>query len=202
MIKKLMGLVTVGLMAGPILANAQTETLDYSDGAFSGIVILSAPLPQNGNDISVSPSEFNFPAMGYGASYNYFCPGCGYALADMSEFGGASFQFTTVNGRISAWDIDIDYTGTPGTNTQTSLYATISPLGDSYTQLTFGFACTPPPGQPSPCQPITVSTSSAGVWTTASVPEIDPASTATGLTLLLGGLVLCRGRRVLRAKLS
>jgi hypothetical protein len=31
--------------------------------------------------------------------------------------------------------------------------------------------------------------------TTAKVPEIDPASAASGLMLLVGGLVVLRGRR-------
>jgi hypothetical protein len=40
-------------------------------------------------------------------------------------------------------------------------------------------------------------TSVTGVFTSA--PEIDPTSAASGLTLLLGGLVVLRGRRVQRA---
>jgi hypothetical protein len=42
---------------------------------------------------------------------------------------------------------------------------------------------------------------SSGTWlvTTTAAPEIDPASAATGLTLLLGGLAVLRGRRRLES---
>jgi hypothetical protein len=185
----------VALMASPIAALAQVTNLQYSEGIFSGNVTLSAPLPEDGT-FSVSPTTFDFPGVGFGASYNYLCPGCGYGLGGMGEYGSASFSFTTDNGRISGWGINIDFTGTPGTNTETSLYALITPGSDSFTQQTFGFACQPPPGLPSPCQPISFSSSNLGVWTTAA-PEIDPASAASGLTLLLGGLAALSGRRKL-----
>jgi hypothetical protein len=183
----------VMIMGAPLAASAQ-ETLDYSAGIFSGEVTLNGPLPENGNDTIVAPTEFNFPGIGFGASYNYLCSGCGYALGGMSELGGASFSFSTVGGRISAWDIGIDYTGTPGTNTETSLYATISNTGDSYTQQTFGFACTPTPGQPNPCPPMSAGTSNVGGWTTA-VPEIDKSVALGGMMLLLVGVAVLRGRR-------
>jgi hypothetical protein len=189
---KYLGLLT--LMAWPIAATAQSTTLQYSEGIFSGNVTLSAPLPEDGT-FSVSPIEFNFPGMG--AEYNYPCSGCGYGLGGMGEFGSASFSFTTDDGRISAWGIAINFSGTPGTNTQTSLYASITPGNDSFTQQTFGVACAPPPGQPSPCQPISVSSSTLGVWTekTIGAPEIDPTSAASALTFLFGGLAVLRGRR-------
>jgi hypothetical protein len=166
--------------------------LDYSAGIFSGDVTLSAPLPEYGSDISVSPTEFNFPRIGFGASDNYICSGCGYALAGESEYGGASFSFSTVDGRISAWDINIDFTGTPGTNTQTSLYATISNSGNTFTQQTSGPYCEPGPGQPNPCPPVTASSSRVGGWT--AVPAIDSSLAISGM-LLLGGVAVLRGRR-------
>ena len=191
---KYLGLLT--LMAWPIAATAQSTTLQYSEGIFSGDITLSAPLPEDGT-FSVSPTEFNFPKIGFGVSDNYLCPGCGYGLGGMTEFGSASFSFTTDDGKISAWGIAIDFSGTPGTNTQTSLYAFLSPRNDSFTQLTFGAACAPPPGQPSKCQPISASSSTLGVWTekTTSAPEIDPTSAASALTFLFGGLAVLRGRR-------
>jgi hypothetical protein len=192
---KYLGLLT--LMAWPIAATAQPTILQYSEGTFSGNVTLSAPLPEDGT-FSVSPTEFNFPEVGFGVSDNYFCPGCGYGLGGMAEFGSASFSFTTDDGKISAWGIAIDFSGTPGTNTQTSLYASITPGNDSFTQLTFGAHCQPPPGQPSPCQPISVSSSTLGVWKeTIGAPEIDPTSAASALTFLFGGLAVLHGQRKL-----
>jgi hypothetical protein len=186
-----MAMLGVVIMGAPLAASAQ-ETLDYSAGIFSGEVTLSSPLPANGSDIAVSPSEFNFAGLGFGASYNYNCRGCGYTLGDMSEYGGASFLFTTQNGRISAWDIDINFTGTPGTNTQTSLFATISNTGDTFTQQVFGASCAPAPGQPSPCTPTTVSSSKVGGWT--AVPEIAPSVTISSFVLLIGGLAVLHRR--------
>ena len=164
----------VVIMGAPLAASAQ-ETLDYSAGIFSGQVTLNGPLPENGNDTIVAPTEFNFPGIGFGASYNYLCTGCGYAL--------------------TAWDIDIDFTGTPGTNTQTSLYATISNTGDAYTQQTFGASCMPAQAQPNPCPPVSAGTSNVGGWTTA-VPEIDQSVALSGMMLLLVGVTVLRSRRV------
>jgi hypothetical protein len=50
-----------------------------------------------------------------------------------------------------------------------------------------------------PCQ-VNVGNKEAGEWhvKTTQVPEIDPASAASGLTLLLGGLAALRGRRAKR----
>jgi hypothetical protein len=192
---KTLGLLAVVTMAGSMAANAQTETLVFSDGSFSGDVILSAALPRNGHDISVSPTEFSFPGIGWGVGLNTICPSCGYSLLDMWETGDATFSFSTRHGHITAWDIDIDFTNTPGTASPTMLYATISNQGVSYTQTSSGLACSAPPGQPDSCQPATGGTSQRGHWTIERAPEIDPASAASGLSLLFGGLAVLRGRR-------
>jgi hypothetical protein len=41
--------------------------------------------------------------------------------------------------------------------------------------------------------------STPGVWQAVPAPEIDPASAASGLTLLFGGLAVMRGRRKLES---
>jgi hypothetical protein len=181
------------MMLFPLAARAQVTTLLYSEGIFSGNVTLSAPLPENGT-ISVSPTEFNFPQVGFGAGYNSLFPNSGYSLGGMAESGSASFSFTTDDGRISAWGISIDFTGTPGTNTQTALSISISPGNDSFLQQSYGAGCTAAPGQSSLCQPSTFSSSSLGVWTMAA-PELDPTSAAGGMFLLFGSLLVLCGRR-------
>lgn len=181
------------LIAAPLAVRAQ-ETLDYSEGIFSGTVMLSAPLPENGTNIAVSPVEWNFQQIGWGAGFNYVYPHSGYTLATMAESGGASFLFSTMNGRITGWDINIDFSGTPGTATPTSLYATISNSGDTFTQQTSGVGCTPPPGQPDPCLPITATSNNPGSW--KAVPELDPSFAIGGLVMLVGGVTVLRGRRL------
>ena len=193
---KILGLVAlrvgpIAMMLFPLAATAQVTTLQYDEGIFSGNVTLSAPLPQAGT-FAVSPTEFDFSGIGFGAGYNYACPTCGYSLGGAGEDGSASFSFTTGAGRISGWSIVIDFTDTPGTNTSTSLYAVLSPRNDSFFQQTSGPIC-----EPNGCPPESFSSDKLGVWTTstAAAPEIDPASAASGLTLLLGGLAVLRGRR-------
>jgi hypothetical protein len=196
---KILGLLAlragpIGMMLFPLAATAQVTTLQYDEGIFSGNVTLSAPLPQAGT-FTVSPTEFDFLALGYGAGYNYVCPTCGYSLGGAGEDGSASFSFTTSGGRISGWSINIDFTDTPGTNTGTSLYAVISPRNDSFLQQTSGPGCAP-----DGCPPESFSSDKLGVWTTSTAaPEIDPASATSGLTLLLGGLAVLRGRRKLES---
>jgi len=51
-------------------------------------------------------------------------------------------------------------------------------------------------GNNAPCN-VNVANPTAGVWTRAR--EIDPASAASGLTPLLGGLAVLRGRRKIAA---
>jgi hypothetical protein len=187
--------VLFAMMLSPLASRAQVTTLQYSEGIFSGNVTLSAPLPEDGTT-SISPTEFSFSQVGFGAGYNSLSPNSGYTLGGMAEYGSASFSFTTDDGRISAWGISIDFTGTPGTNTQTALSVSLSPGIDTFLQQSFGAGCTAPPGQPSSCLPTTFTSNNLGVWTTTmAAPELDPNSAAGGMFLLLGSLLVLCGRR-------
>ena len=77
---------------------------------------------------------------------------------------------------------------------------TIGPTGDSISYVYEGSngPCTQQRsgGGPNPCT-VVASSNSAGAWQVTRAPEIDPASAATGLTLLLGGVAVLRGRRKL-----
>jgi hypothetical protein len=53
----------------------------------------------------------------------------------------------------------------------------------------------------SPCT-VNVSNSTAGVWNVTSAPEVDPSSTASALSLLIGGLCVLRGSRKVVAQAS
>ena len=79
------------------------------------------------------------------------------------------------------------------------MFLAIGPNGDSvsYTYAGVNGACTQQgAAEPNPCT-VVASSKSAGVWLVTQAAEIDPASAASGLTLLLGGLTVLRGRRKL-----
>jgi hypothetical protein len=201
---KILGLVTiVALLAGPMVANAQVTTLDYQGSIFTNVsvsgngsfpdvptlssvvgdVVLSAPLAANLNDVTLVPTAFSFNAPLLD-SYFFTVSCCGKT---------DSFAFTTNNmGAITGWNVDLSFTFV-GTNSPSGNSVVLGTSGDSYA----GFGSTP-----SGCGPtggcslfIQESNTTPGVWSVA--PEIDPASAASGLTLLLGDLAVLRGRRKL-----
>ena len=199
--------VIVVFLAAPVATNAQVTTLDYQGSIFTNVsisgngsfpdvptlssvvgdVVLSAPLGANLNDVTLVPTAFSFNAPLLNSDLFAF-PCCGNT---------SSFQFTTNKmGAITGWNIDLSFTFV-GTNSPSGNSIVLGTGGDSYT----GFGSTP-----SGCAPtggcsllIQESNTTPGVWSVAKAPEIDPASAANGLTLLLGGLAVMRGRRKLSA---
>lgn len=167
-------------------AQAQ-QTWDYSDGnaGFSGDVVLSQALPANGTE-SVTPSSFSL-------AYAWLNDGKG----TFQSVAAPTFQFTTVNGAITAWDVSLNLAEL-GTNTPTYLNFNLSNQGDSYVSQTIGAGCMPTPWQANPCPTLTVS-SAPGSWVdppAAGAPELDPSSSASALTLLMGAFLVLRGRRI------
>jgi hypothetical protein len=203
---KILGLVTiVALLAGPMVANAQVTTLDYQGSIFTnmsvsgngsfpdvptlssvvGDVVLSAPLGANLNDVTLVPTAFSFNAPLLNSDlFTVIC--CGNT---------DSFAFTTNSmGAITGWNVDLSFTFV-GTNSPSGNSVVLGTSGDSYV----GFGSTPfGCGQNGCSLLIQESNTTPGVWSVAQkAPEIDPASAASGLTLLLGGLAVIRGRRKL-----
>jgi len=208
---KILGLLAVGLMAGPISANAQSTTYTYQGDAFTagsvnltppagstsinlprnfgvgtlnGFIILSAPLGDNLNNVSVMPAFVD--------------------ISTGSPLFRGDFTFSTnANGAIDGWSISLAGTvGGPGGYGLTATSVDIGGVGgDSATLSTTCTAFFPPslrPPQTFSCG-ATGSNTTPGVWTSpaAQAPEMDPASAASGLTLLLGGVAVLRGRRKL-----
>jgi hypothetical protein len=205
--KSLGFVVIMVFLAAPVTTNAQVTTLDYQGSIFTNVsvsgngsfpdvptlssivgdVVLSAPLGANLNDVTLVPTAFSFNAPLLNSDLLAF-PCCGNT---------SSFAFTTNNVRaITGWNIDLSFTFV-GTNSPSGNSIVLGTSGDSYT----GFGSTP-----SGCAPtggcslfIQESNTTPGVWSVAQkAPEIDPASAASGLTLLLGGLAVMRGRRASR----
>jgi hypothetical protein len=182
--KKLICLI---LFAGA--ADAQT-TWDYTDANanFDGFLTIAQPLAANGVQ-TVSLTSFDFAGLSLGSPNGITMDG---GLQNAGD-GLLQMSFTTVNNAVTAWSANW-YFGTPGTNTATSEAVTLSNTGDTFLMETGGVGCMPPyPGAASPCYPISF-TGSNGAWTAA--PELDSASTAAALTLLIGGLMVLRGRRL------
>ena len=205
---KFLGFVVIVMfLAAPVVTNAQATTLDYQGSVFTNVsisgngsfpdvptlssvvgdVVLNAPLGANLNDVTLVPTAFSFDAPLLNSDLFAF-PCCGNT---------SSFAFTTNNVRaITGWNIDLSFTFV-GTNSPSGNSIVLGTSGDSYT----GFGSTP-----SGCAPtggcslfIQESNTTPGVWSVAQkAPEIDPASAASGLTLLLGGLAVMRGRRASR----
>jgi hypothetical protein len=133
-------------------------------------------------------------------------------VAGPSPFGIGGFvagqgqvDLTTSNGEITGAIINISSNPHRGPVEQ----LTIGPTGDffSYFYSSSAGICetlVPINGTPyagptiNPCD-VSASSSAAGRWTVTQAPEIDPASAASGLTLLLGGLAMLRGRRRLES---
>jgi hypothetical protein len=208
---KILGSVAVALLAGPISANAQPTTYTYQGDAFTagtydlnppagftgvlvppnfgvgplnGFITLSAPLGDNLNNVTVTPTFVDISS-------------------DINTLFKGVFVFSTNGqGAIDRWSMSLDgsYNGFSGL----TLTATSSDIGgvggDSVAMsetCTAFFPLQPP--QRFACGD-TGSNMKPGVWTSPTrAPEIDPASAASGLTLLLGGVAVLCGRRKLES---
>jgi hypothetical protein len=159
------------------------QVWDYSDGtsAFTTQVVLAQTLPQNGTT-NVTPTSVNFSGIGLTGFTSQF----GF-IFEPGFVGTPVFQFTTVNGAITAFDMALNMT-TPGTNTPTNLMLTLSSQGDSYFQQTYGEGC-----EFSACLPLSA-TSAPGTWVDPPIgaPEINIVVAVSALTLLLGCVAILK----------
>ena len=202
---------TVALLAGPIVANfSQAEVLQYTGApltniqnsentpapvpAFlSGTLILASNLAPNMIDQLVTPTSFRYSSpAGFLTS----------AFQANEPFGSASFYFWTSNtGAITGWNIDIFSTSGPGSNTTLNEAASSVSLkglgGDSFFTSFSSPSCAVPPGVTNPCFSGGASNAQVGGWAVKAAPEIDPGSAGSGLALLLGSLMVLRGRRAM-----
>ena len=141
-------------------------TSDSVQGSFT----VSSALAANLVEANINPSSFTF-SDGVQAIHG---AGCCFSI------------FTNASGQIDAWSISIFFPsngvidinspnidlGAPG---EPTIYDLVHTGGDETS---------------------VASSDHAGVWTShIAAPEIDPASAASGLTLLAGAFVVLRGRR-------
>jgi hypothetical protein len=202
---KTLGLLGFSLAAS--IASAGTETLNYAGSVMSvvsesgyappapfamvGSITLSTPLGANLTDAVITPSAWSFNTP-LGELTSTFA-------ASQPYDSGATFEISTVHGAITSWSIDLFGGITEGTNSPSAESAMLTTGGDSYSGYFSSPSCNAPPGVPTPCFQLSLANTQGGTWTTATAPELDGASPAAALTLLLGGLaVLCGGRQMAR----
>jgi hypothetical protein len=191
---KILCLVACGFM--PMIAGAQTETLEYTGVAFTPVSInghfgisnitggiqLSAPLGANLTNTTVVPVSwsFNDPMLN-----SVIASGGPCCTTD-------SFAFTTVNGVITGWNVDVSFLNSTAKSSTWSSIILSNVGGDTYTT---GYSTPTCNGKPDPCFSLT-QTMTPGSWSASiAAPEIDPASATGGLAFLFGGLAMLRGRK-------
>ena len=212
---KILGFLALAFMDVPMVALAQTETLDYTGSLFTsltvdgnvgiglsnampqntGELVLSSPLGDNLNNVAVTPVSYSFDGSAqFGSLYlNSSNPESGAPGNSMS------FVFSTdATGMITGWNISVIGGIFEGTNSPSWATATMGNAGDAFSTGFSTPSCAAPPGVTIPCYSVSEGNAAAGSWKAAvsRAPEIDPASAASGLTLLLGGLAVLRGRRI------
>jgi hypothetical protein len=188
----------LGLVGAPLSASSvHAETIAYEGTpiqgivpALSGFVTLDTPLAANSTQFFDARDAVNFVPSGV-ANFDF---GSGLSL-DVQEqldsfhnVGGnyldATFSFTTVNHSITAWDFELDALRGENFNNHSELFESITSRRDTYKSTVCDDAAI--------CSTV-ISAHAVGTLTRA--PEIDPASAASALTLLFGGIAVMRGRK-------
>ena len=216
---QILGSVAVAaLLAGPISANAQSTTYTYQGDAFTagglnlpvpagatsisvppfavgtlnGFIILSAPLGDNLNNVSVTPTYVDIST--------------GPRPTGPPLFRGDFTFSTNAIGAIDGWSMSLDGSVPgPGGYQLTATSVDMGGVGGDSAMMSATCTAFFPAGSPRDFESFgcgsTGSNTTPGVWTSPATkaPEIDPASAASGLTLLLGGVAVLRGRRRLES---
>lgn len=198
-------LISTGLLSLPITSYAQTITLTYQGapmsgtseqivsypgipptytpitGAFTGSITLDGTV--SGDDLGLVSYSFSGPINSYGGAPNIapvfgttswlLGPGGISLVTSNGQLTGATFNASGSIGDLGSYGSNI------GSGGDSDMYYFYNP-GSAITTLA------------------AAGSNVAGTWTVSpsEAPEIDPASTVGGLTLLLGGLAVARGRRL------
>ena len=205
--------MVLALITGPIAATADITTLDYQGSLMTGseFDLASGSSPFSGNfDVSIvltgslaahdlSLVSFDLTLANVGQSIVApYIPVLGgnnggmtfqYVAGQQANVG--NLQLTTSNGELTGATMSLPF---GGYHANTSI-VNIGTNGDSYYFVPFPYCGST--SFASLCDG-SMSSAIAGLWSvteSTAAPEIDPSSAVSGLTLLIGGLALVRGRR-------
>ncbi|HTT05952.1 MAG TPA: hypothetical protein VMF64_11740 [Steroidobacteraceae bacterium] len=156
------------------------------DLAVSGALTLAEPLGANLHKVSVNPLSFAFQVNGAG----FDAAGPSAPMYPPQNTGDSFIFSTNAIGAITNWSVSLSSSLEQVRGPLTINFQS-SPDGDSYIAQEGGF-----PGGALSSEAM-VSNTIAGVWSgpPSAAPEIDPADTMSGLTILAGLLLVSRGRR-------
>jgi hypothetical protein len=201
---KALALLGGALIAGPMAATAQMETLTYSGGQLTGT--LEQANYVNGNLVSTSTSALDGSITG-SITLDSPLPLFGTTTLDPDAVSGsfetliggdyppmvipgesqASFSFATRNGAIVGWDFELSECPCYGN----AVISLSSSSGDS-----FSIDQYLSPGSLGTGSTLSGSASGpGGSWQATEAPEIDATSATGGVALLVGALVVMRGRK-------
>jgi hypothetical protein len=172
---KFLGLLAMALLIAPMLANAQFTTLDYQGNVMSAGDQLTGSITLSGSGAAANVTSFQFN------------------VSDGTQLGGGPYpiiELTTAQGVVTGAIVNWDNPAIGGSYIYDVSFS-IGPQGDSYDNIVAGG----PTGECIPYCGVMESNSTPGTWQVVRTPEIDPASAASGLTLLLGSIAVLRGRR-------
>lgn len=179
-----------------VAAHAQAETLYYIGSAFTSVtitgtmstgsansvpentgeIVLSSPLGDNLNNVSVSPLSYAFDDTTQFALYLS-------SKNPYASFAGNSASFlvsTNASGTLVGWNIAVTGGVFAGTETTSFAKLTISNAGDTFSSGISSPSCAEPTS--TECYQVTESNTSQGDWSSTPVPL--PAAA----WLLLGGI--------------
>jgi hypothetical protein len=151
--------------------------------AISGDIVLAAALNPNELNQIVTPLSYSFADM---LSSNFEAA---------EPYGSASFSFSTNQGQVVGWNVNLYGWSGPGSDSFASELASITSSGDTYTYTQVSSSCSIQ--QPDGCFTITSSNTTPGSWVDPplSTPELHMSGSIELITLLVGLLAVLRGRR-------
>lgn len=171
-------------------------------GAFTASLVVDGSI--KANNLNLVSADINFAGsngtpLSIGSSFTSFFPGGGVEF--ISPQG--TVDLTTSNGTFTGASfnlIDSSYHAPfdqfaigPGGDSFAYQFATTGGVCQNYVDISPSGGGIYKGDTINPCT-VQVSNNTPGGWLVTRAPEIDPASAASGLTLLLGGLAVLRGR--------